>query len=258
MPQTQNATVTVGAADIEALDMALMDLDLSDASAGADEAPLEEVVEDDDEVVEQTAEPVVHAGAVLNPDELTDLDIAIERAEVYENQTATVGGDPTATTPAAAKSAKSAKSSKKPSTGAASTPRTPRDLSAVAPEFFALLTDLDPAIDMTAYKAGVISTRPTQVKVAEKFDNLFQALSVGKAPSSYVMIAFKLLDEKKTVSSSDIIGAYKASGLGEGTARSQCGQIMNLFATVAIASRVGQVLTLNDKSALAQRIRDLK
>ena len=97
--------------------------------------------------------------------------------------------------------------------------------------------------------------KPAQVKIAEKFENLFTALSVGKAPSTYVMIAFKLLDEKKTVTSADIVAAYKASGLGEGTARSQSGQIMHLFATVEIATRVGQTLTLNASSTIADRIR---
>lgn len=71
------------------------------------------------------------------------------------------------------------------------------------------------------------------------------------------MFAFKLLDEKKTVISADVVGAYKASDLGEGTARSQSGQIMHLFATVGIADRSGQSLTLKGDSTIAERIHKL-
>ena len=69
------------------------------------------------------------------------------------------------------------------------------------------------------------------------------------------MIAFKLLDEKKSATSADIIAAYKASGLGEGTARSQSGQIMHLFHVVGIADRANQVLTLKEDSKIAERLR---
>jgi len=51
-----------------------------------------------------------------------------------------------------------------------------------------------------------------------------------------------------TITSADIVAAYKASGLKEGTARSQSGQIMVLFDALGIAKRNGKSLTLDADS----------
>ncbi len=59
------------------------------------------------------------------------------------------------------------------------------------------------------------------------------------------------------MTSADLIACYKAAGLGDGTARSQTGQIMALFAAVKIADRIGQTLTLRADSTLATKIRGL-
>lgn len=251
MPNPAVEVNTMPASDIEALDSVLADLNFDD-DAG------EEVVEG---IIEETpAEAVVEAvveeaTGVLADDELADLDLALSRKEIYEEQTSAQIESVEPVEPTAPKLPKKARAA---STGA-KTARVPRDISTVADEFFVLSGD--PATmsdeDKAKARAATMALKPSQVKVAEKFENLFTALSVGKAPSTYVMTAFATLEAKKSVTSGDIVGAYKAIGLGEGTARSQSGQIMNLFATVGIATRSGQTLTLRSDSLVAERLRSL-
>jgi hypothetical protein len=215
-------------------DLGLDDLDLS----GADEA----------EAIEATK--------VLEADELRDLDLALERQESYQEQTAaavvTVEKQP-----AGAGAKKTAKS-----TRGSAVPRAARDLNSVAPEYFVLSGDAA-ALDATALtqaKTDTIALKPGQVKIAEKFENLFTAVAAGKLPSIYTMVAFRLLDANKAITSADLIAAYKTSltNCGEGTARSQCGQLMNLLSAVKIADRSGNTLVLRSDSLLAERIRELE
>lgn len=227
-------------ADLEALDAVLADFDLD---AGEEET----IIEEPEIEAEAEVTPVVLEDAAL-----ADLDLALERTEIYENQTS-----PSLETVEPVKPAPKQQKARKASGPAV--PRTPRDISKVPDEFFVLTGDPATLTDEEKAEARktTMALKPNQVKVAEKFENLFTALSAGKAPSTYVMIAFQLLDTKKTVSSGDIVGAYKASGLGEGTARSQSGQIMNLFATVGIATRSGQSLAIRSDSLVAERLRSL-
>lgn len=102
--------------------------------------------------------------------------------------------------------------------------------------------------------AETLKLRPAQVKVAEKFDNLFQAIELGNKPSRYVVTGYTLLKANGTMTSADLIGAMKAEGLGDGTARSQTGQVLALFAAVGIANRAGQVLTLRADSTIAKKL----
>jgi len=227
MPNTQTGE-DMSQKNLAALDAALEDLNLGEA--------VEEIIEATDDTV-----------AALDDDAVAELESTIDRAEAYASQEATPMADPSAVSATPAKTARTR--------SASSTPRVARDLNSLPDETFVL--EGDGKTVSPTQKADTIALRPTQVKIAEKFDNLFSALAAGKEPSTYVMIAFKLLDEKKTVTSADIIGAYKASGLGEGTARSQSGQIMNLFATVKIASRSGSNLALNENSAIAAKLRGL-
>lgn len=223
-----------------------------------------EIEENEEDVVYETtpedeaeleAAETASASTILETEELADLDLALAKNELYEEQKST----PVATTelpaPTAAAQPK-AKAARKAASGAA---RVPRDISKVADEFFVLSGDPSTmsADDLKAARDATMALQPAQVKVAEKFDNLFTALSVGKEPSVYVMVAFKLLESKGSMTSADVVGAYKASGLGEGTARSQSGQIMNLFASVKIADRAGQTLTLRSDSKIAERLRSL-
>lgn len=266
-------TTATEIANLDDLDLALAGLDVEtiieageDASADG-ETIVEDVLETiTDEIVEEIAAEgsteVTAADGALADDLLRDLDIGLEIAEAYAESL------PDSADPAGAKAkkashkpdlsdpaskAKVVRAKKERKDGEA---RTPRDISSVAPEFFALTEPADDA-DLEAIRAATMALKPEQKKIAEKFDNLFTSISVGKAPSTYVMIAFKLLDEKKECTSTDIVAAYKAADLGEGTARSQSGQIMNLFATVGIAQRTNQQLKLRADSKIAERLRAL-
>ncbi len=244
----QDAMPTI--AELESLDAALAALPSGDEDVIEEDVVYETSPEDEEELAAAEAAAVP---TVLASEELADLDLALAKNELYgEQKSASV-----ATTELPAPTAAKAKGQRK--AAATGVTRTPRDISKVADEFFVLTGDpaTMSADDLKAARDATMALMPAQVKVAEKFDNLFTALSVGKEPSVYVMVAFKLLDSKGSMTSADIVGAYKASGLGEGTARSQSGQIMNLFATVKIADRSGQTLTLRSDSKLSERLRSL-
>ncbi|OWZ90427.1 hypothetical protein B9J07_27970 [Sinorhizobium sp. LM21] len=252
MPTAAATNAMPHEADLASLDAVLADFDLEATNE-------EDVILDDEGVEDPGLEAVVNdeQPTELAADELADLDLAIAKNEAYAEQTSAAIDTTELPAPTAAKT----KGARAPRAASASTgaARTPRDISKVADEFFVLSGD--PAAmstdDLAAARAATMALKPNQVKIAEKFENLFTALSAGKAPSTYVMIAFGVLESKGSMTSSDVVGAYKASGLGEGTARSQSGQIMNLFATVGIATRSGQTLTLRSDSKLAERLRSL-
>lgn len=232
----------MNANDIGALEEALSALD--------DETPVEEIVEKTIEEIEAVEEPTTDD---LSDDFLADLEIAAAKQSAYEQQASTEMPDiaETIATGGAIKTKKTRSTSK-----GVSAPKQPRDLAAVPADFFLLSNDQPPkdADEMTAEKTAVMSKRPTQVKIAEKFDNLFLQLSVGKKPSTYVMLAFDLLKAKGEFTSTDLVNHYKANGLGDGTARSQTGQIMVLFNVVGIADRVGQTMKARSNSMIADRI----
>jgi hypothetical protein len=116
-------------------------------------------------------------------------------------------------------------------------------------------------------KSAVIALRPTQKKIADKFDNLFVSIASGKRPSVYTMACFNALATAGTVSSTDLVGALKAMTVSagkskgatynEGTARSQAGQLMALFAVTGIATREKQTLVFNTASPLAVKLKAL-
>jgi hypothetical protein len=219
-------------ADLDLDDMALEDLDLSGAE--------------------------VEVSEVLADDQMRELEQHLERQEAYQEQTA-------AAVVTVEKQPAGAAKVKTPRSGSArgsSVPRAARDLNTVAEEFFVLSGDAKgmDASQLTAAKTATIARKPSQVKIAEKFDNLFTAVASGKLPSVYTMIGFRLLDANKKITSGDLIAALKTelTNCGEGTARSQCGQLMNLFAAVGIADRSGNTLELRSDSLLAERIRELE
>jgi len=190
----------------------------------------------------------------LDPEQERAVEAAIARSEVYaesEASATTIGEEP-----AAAETPTPKARGKKASAGGGK--RVPRDLNTLAPEAFVLT--VTPPADLDANKSEVLALRPKQVKIAEKFDNILTSLSVGKPPSVYIMTCFKTLEAMKTVKSADLVAAIQASttkggsAKAIGTARSQTGQIMNLFAALGIATRNGNMLTLNDESALAAKL----
>lgn len=250
MPKAiQNAAPAASVIDMDALDAVL-------ATVEVDGGEPEVVTEFDELELAGAEETVMETSGVLDEDELRDLEIAVERQEAYEAQDST----PIATVEKQATPAKPARKPRGTAT-ASSSPKTrvPRDINTVADEFFVLTGDVAAMSDeeKAEAKTATLKLIPTQVKIAEKFENLFTALSVKKEPSTYTMIAFRLLDQKGSITSGDLVGCYKASGLGEGTSRSQTGQMMALFNAVGIASRSGQTLTLNPDSVLADRLRNL-
>lgn len=221
--------------------VALDELDLDAMFAG---------VERDEAVVEHEE---------VGEDEEAALEVVGALDEAYEEQPVSTASVEAADEPEAPAAATPKK------TRAKGTPRVAKDVSDLPADAF-VLTTVPPA-DLAANKATVLAKRPTQKKIAEKFDNLFQSIAAGKAPSVYVRSCFAVLDEKKTVTSSDLVAALRASEVGvgkskgstynEGTARSQAGQIMVLFNAVGIADRDKQTLTLNDDSKIADYLRDL-
>lgn len=177
----------------------------------------------------------------------------VEKDDAISSQVSTIEADASnVTEPTEGKPAKAAKGSKTPKV---SKPKIERDLSAIPDEFFQL--------DASAAgfdKAAVIALRPTQKKVAEKFDNLFASIAAGRAPSVYTMACFKVVADKGEATSSDLVAALKATAsraggaYSDGTARSQAGQLMNLFGAVGIATRAGNKLTFNKDSKIAERL----
>lgn len=259
--QTEN--ITAATADIDNVLAAMGDFEAS---------IVEEIISDDqiiqeldaisDDPIEITAETDV--GADVDEDFLDELNITIKRQESYEAQTAEDMPDIEATKAANASGVKvkAARTvSKTPrAASTAATPRVVRDLASTGAEFFVLSKSASYAstADMELNKTTVIAARPTQVKIAEKFDNLFTSLAGGRKPSTYVMQAFDMLEAKGEITSADIVAGFKAAGLGDGTAQSQTGQIMVLFNVTGIAARSGQKLTLNADSRIAERIRTVK
>lgn len=248
MPHT-NALNVMPADDLTALDAALADFDLGE----------ETIIEPDltgDTLEELTLADVTEA-SVIDDDTLMELDHKLGVQESYQNQ-------PAGTSPEAAPKAAKPKKEKKASATPAPT-RVPRDIASVPADFFVLTGDVSAMSDddKEAAKLATLALKPSQKKVAEKFENLFAALSVGKQPSTYTMIAFNLLNTLGTMTSTDLVSTYKTTPtgkgdmMGEGTARSQAGQLMNLFAAVKIADRNGQTLVIRSDSLLAERLRNL-
>ena len=244
----------VSAEDAGSLNDLLEDLVLDEVLEADAEVVTDEVFEEQPEVIEE-----LDLGAELSPGDIMALDAEMTKEEVYAEQESEIGDVDTSTKPA-----KKAKGKAKNATQAAaapktSTPRVARDLNAIDAVNFVLegdVTGLDQA-GLDAAKAATLALRPTQKKIAEKFENLFMMLAANRKPSTFVVDAFRLLDSKGAVSASDVIAAFKAEGYSQGTAASQAGQIMNLFATVRIADRAKNTLTLNARSNVAQRLREV-
>ena len=132
------------------------------------------------------------------------------------------------------------------------TTKTRTNIENLFPEHFVLLPGDE--VDVVATKSRVLANRPKQKKVGEKFDNLLTAVADGRKPSTYVVEAFGVLRDKGTVTSSDLVAAFRTHW-GEGTSRSQVGQIMHLFDNLAIAKRTGSSLSLRGDSVLASKLR---
>jgi hypothetical protein len=238
----------------EIVDEALEEVEEIAAAAVIVDENMDDVLADLDlDAVSDEIEELPEADGVLDDDEMRAIDLAIERQEAYQTQTAAavVSIEKHIPTPAG--------KVKNPGKRGSSVPRASRDINTVAPEFFVLsgdVTEMDQAA-LDAAKIATMALKPTQIKVAEKFENLFLSVAAGKVPSIYTKIAFDLLNANGTITSGDLIAAYKTTLVEccEGTARSQTGQLMNLLAAVGIAKRAGNTLELIKDSVLADRVR---
>lgn len=253
MTQTNTAAVGMSGAELSALDDMLDDLELD----GLDGEEISDEVEETIEASAVVEEPAVVTDEELDTVDIDELEMSIDRNEGYASQESEMDvAEKPADAVAAAKNTPAASTPRTPR--AASAPRTPRDMASLDAKVFILEGDASTmeASELEANKTAVMGAVPSQKKIAEKFENLFAALNAGKQPSVYVTQAFKLLDEKKTLTGTDITAMFKVS-YKQGTAQSQSGQIMTLFEAVKIATRQKNTLVLNDNSVVAERLREI-
>lgn len=240
-PKLIDNTTPVSATD-EQIDDLLADLDLGD---GLDDDNA------DDEIIEAIKEDIVEDEEIMDDASVRALEADLTVAEVMSER---VGESATMDLDAKAPSAP-AKKAREPR---ASTPRAERNIEAL-PETLFLLTEADASadIDRAANKHNVLARRPTQKKIADKFDNLFVSLNAGKLPSVYITACFKALVAKGSVTMSDLVTALTESKYTIGTARSQAGQVMTLFALLNVGTRTGNTLVFNEGSAIAKKLQAL-
>lgn len=251
---------------IEELDLALADLNLDD---DLEMTAITETVEE----VEEPAEVIEELEGLDEEDERAIAAMTVKE-EVYGEQetTATMedAPEPVEEPAKAVKAPKAPKAAKAASAAKTAKPKIERDLTALPAELFKLLETASPSDE--AHKLTVISYRPTQKKIGEKFDNVFQALNAGRAPSVYIMDCFAALDAApgKSLSSKDMIAVLcgtdkrttsakpgSSTTYVQGTASSQVGQIMALFPVLGVANRSGMILTLRGDSTIATHLRAL-
>lgn len=253
MTERHSHTASTGAhaADLAAITEALGELEIDDIAAGS----AVETVEEEDDAVELSAAAQLAALEEIDEEVEHAIEADAVRSEAYAAQE---GAEITTEAPevVATKTTK-AKVAKTPAL-----PRASRDISTLPAEAFVLSTTA-PA-DLEANKTAVLSLRPTQVKIAEKFDNIIGALHAGRAPSTYIMQCFAALKEKSSVTQSDLVAMLRAASIksgarsySEGTARSQVGQIMALFNVLQIAVREKQSLTINPDSTYGAKLQAL-
>lgn len=179
------------------------------------------------------------------------------KAKAYAEQESTTTLDPAAAEAAAAKVAdgtakpKKAKGEKKEkaTTGVSRTKGSVTDL----PTDAFVLVSADADGDLDANKAAVLALRPSAKKIAEKFDNLFLAMSAGKLPSVYTVEVFKAL-RASALGSTEIVKALETAGYSLGTSRSQAQQVIQLFQTLKIATKNEGKLVLNPDSVLGMAL----
>lgn len=177
-------------------------------------------------------------------------DTAALRAEVYA---AAPTSELAEAAPVNASATKPVKEPKTPKVaGAAKEPKIERDLATLPDAVFALRAG--EGVD----KAAVLAHRPTQKKVMEKFENLFISLNAGRKPSVYTMACFEALKAAPgSIKMADFVAALEARKYSIGTARSQAGQIANLFTSLGVTSKVAGLYSLNTDSVIADRLTSL-
>jgi len=248
-----NPTVTPGispvspsADDIEAL---LGAIDIDEPTGAA----VEEIIED--EMVEEAAGSLeldeIEVGGAADDEELRALEMSLTKSEAYEtaeSEIEVISAEEVLSGSAETKTAKPKAARTKSAKPAA--PKVERDLKALPDSAFQMSLTSDPASDKTT----LLAARPSQKKIAEKFDQTIAALHAGRVPSTYVMDCFKILHAKHSVTATDLVAALKADGYSDGTARSQVGQIMVLFDVLGIADRAKGMLQIKADSTFAVKL----
>lgn len=219
---------------------------------GADMESIEAILGEIEVEAAESVEAIEEIGE-LSPEEERHLDAEITKAEVYE---ATDAGamEVEAVTEATPRKTRE-RTAKAPKPAGEKKDRVVRDIASLAPEAFVLTSEAPD--DLEANKAEVLSKRPGQVKIAEKFDNIIGALSAGRSPSVYVTKCFEALAATGEATQTQLVKALETTGYTIGTARSQAGQCMTVFAALGIATREGQKLTLRSDSAYAAKLLSL-
>lgn len=239
MPQNRVASSGANPVNMAALDDLLDDLDLEMSSE-------DEVFSTGETVVEEPEVELDHA-------DLESLEIKLELSDNYAEQQSDTADPETEAAEIPGKRQKTRKASS-PATPRVAKPRIDRDLTKLSPEFFCLEGDPNSVMADASMRDAVISTRPTQVKIADKFDNLFVSLAAGRKPSTYVVDALAFLEKSTSMSTSALVSHF-AVNLDIGTARSQAGQIMKLFEVLKIGLPDGKnSIKINPKSTLVERL----
>lgn len=204
-PEGEAATTTT---ETPSDDEVLAALEAADQNepAGDTESPFTEVVdtsgtEDATEVVSETAEEVEVEI------ESADEDAVLAELEADEDDGATEKAKP--------------KSKKK-----AAAPAAP----VVTRQFCDVADHMDDSALKTALD-GIAAK-----KVAEKANNVIQAITTGKKLSGFTQLAVKMLTEQGHVTSKDLVEAYQKDGKTQGTARAQAQQQTALFKALGIAA----------------------
>ena len=195
----------------------------------------------------------------VTDEDLEFVDSTIKRERLYQLQSANAQVDSISINALQNKVELIGDDAKKKKNKSTKSKRAAHSLDTVPADLFVL--DEDPAklsqTELEEIKKNVIDLKPTQVKVAEKFTNLFISLANSREPSRYTRMAFTYLYDRGEVTSQDLVRMYQASGLREGTARSQTVQLMTLLSTVKIATRKNDTLTLLRENTITNRLHNL-
>jgi len=101
------------------------------------------------------------------------------------------------------------------------------------------------ANDLDAIRKGTNTT--IAKKVAEKIENLCDAVETGKRLSGFTKLAVKGLVGRGELTAKDLVSAYVSDGKTEGTARAQAQQMTALFRQLGLTTVDGRVYRLSNK-----------
>lgn len=231
--------------------------DLDQILTGLDDLP---------EIVDESNAPGV-AEPELDEAAVRELELHDAKAEAYAEQESVESTDlnteiaapsvtPVTTAEVAAVEEKKAKRKRVSSAGKKKSEVIASHLGANSAEYFVLETadaDLKPDELKDREKEVLASIDALAKKVSEKAVNLMNFVKTGEHLSVYTTIALDLLTEKGTVTSENLRQKMRDEGYTVGTSNSQSQQMFQLFPALKIATRVKNILTLNDESTIVAK-----